>query len=65
MTWDNGCPRTGKHRYATPADVHKAIGGMKRERKLKPYRRRSCKGWHLSSLLHETRPKTIARTIKP
>jgi hypothetical protein len=63
VTWDYGC-ETGKRRYATAADVRAAIRGHQKNHKHeRPYRCNTCKGWHLTSYLHETRAKSRARTV--
>lgn len=63
MTWDYAC-RTGKRRYCTAAAVHAAIRGhAKKHKREKPYRCEHCHGWHLTSYLHETRDKAVAKTF--
>lgn len=63
MTWDYGCPQ-GKRRYPTADDAQEAARkATRRGRAQRPYRCPVCHGWHLTHLLHETRPKYRARTI--
>jgi hypothetical protein len=63
VTWDYAC-ETGKRRYPTAGDVRNALQGVKRRhQRQKPYHCTTCNGWHLTSYLHETRPKSRAKTL--
>jgi len=63
MTIDYGC-KTGKRRYTTSAELHAAIKGHEKNHKReRPYKCRFCHGWHLTSYLHEMRPKSRARSL--
>ena len=64
MTWDYSCDATGKRRYSSSADATAALRATQRRgRRQRPYRCEHCHGWHLTSALHETRPKSRARTL--
>lgn len=59
MTWDYGCQQTGKRRYPSLNDARLAAEKTTRRgwHQQKTYQCEFCSGWHMTHILHETRPK--------
>lgn len=65
MSWDYGCEKTGKRRYPTAEDAHEAVAKVtQRGRPQRAYFCAACFAYHLTHLLHETRPKDFHKQLR-